>query len=260
MGLYKTGYKRSPPGVAVDRDAKRHLGSGIVPQTSDLTNLTTVVDQGQLGSCIANATANALRGCQISKGAVNPVLPSRLAIYWMLRALDNATQIDAGGFIHLAFQALNTFGYCPEDLWPYTDQGTAWKTMPPLSAFEGSFDQRTPTNYQRIMSTGGDRIDDVKRALGSGHLVVFGTTITDDFASGNLGPTGILQPPGPGDQIDGGHCMLWCGHTPASIKTVNSWGTGVFDGGYFQMSWDYVEYSDTDDIWIVTDTPLFKAA
>lgn len=254
------GYRRTPAGVAEDRDARRHLGGGIVPDASDLKRLVRIYDQGALGSCTAHGIGGAVRGCQIAKGADAdiPIL-SRLALYWLERAYLHEQDQDAGAFIHLGFQALNTFGFAPETAWEYSDDGERFKKMPPLEVLEAAFDQRTPVDYQRILSTGGARVDDVKRALGSGHLVVFGTQVTEDFCNGNVGPSGILQTPGPGDAIAGGHCMLWCGHDHDAVDVANSWGTSVFNRGFFRMSWDYVEWDQTDDIWLVKDAPLYSA-
>lgn len=257
----RLGYRRAPDGGPRHLDAARHLGAGPVPETSDLTHLTSIYDQGHLSSCTAHGIGGAVRGCQIAKGAPasTPIL-SRLALYWLERAYTHETDQDAGAFIHLGFQALNTFGFGPEQFWPYSDSDGRWATMPPLAAMESAFDQRAPVDYQRILSTGGARVDDVKRALGAGHIVTFGTQVAESLTQGQLGPTGILQPPGPGDAIAGGHCMLWCGHTPASVRVANSWGTGVFDGGYFDMDWSYVEADITDDLWIVVNSPLYSEA
>ena len=256
----RVGWLRSPPGTGLSRDARPHLGAGPVPPSSDLRHLLEVVDQGLLQSCVGNSTADALRACQVAQGAANPPLPSRLAIYWMARALAGDQATDSGAFIHLAFQALNKYGYPPETEWPYTDQGTKWQQQPPLAAFEGGFAQRAPTDYRRIMSEGQDRIDDVKRALGMGHVVVFGTQVSEAFCSGQTSEDGLVHPPGPTDQIAGGHAMVWCGHEDGFVWGLTSWGPGVFEGGFFRMSWDYVSADITDDLWIVVSTPLYQAA
>jgi len=255
------GYRRAPDGGPRHLNAARHLGAGPVPETSDLTHLTRIYDQGALGSCTAHGIGGAIRGCQIAKGAPasTPIL-SRLALYWLERAYLHETDQDAGAYIHLGFQALNTFGFGPEQFWPYSDSDGRWAKQPPLLAMESAFDQRSPVDYQRILSTGGARVDDVRRALGAGHLITFGTQVTVDFCNGNVGPTGILQPPGPGDAIAGGHCMLICGHKPDRFRIANSWGTEIFDRRYFDMSPDYVAADITDDLWIVVSAPLYSEA
>lgn len=256
MNARRLGYRPSPPGLGAQRDARPHLGAGPVPAASDLVSLTTVLDQ-DYEDCVYNSIANVVRGCQLAEGAPaeTPIL-SRLAAYWLGRSYLRETDQDAGSFIHLGFEAISTFGFCPEELWPYSGEDR-WKKQPPLSVLEGAFDQRQPTDYRRILSIGGALVDDVKRALGAGHLVVYGVQVTDQFCSGNLGPTGIAQPPEPGDQIAGGHAMVLCGHDgDRAARSLTSWGTNVFQGGYFDISWDYVQAAT--DLWIAVSTPRFK--
>src|SRR5437764_12038510 len=45
-------------------------------------------DQGQLGSCTANAIAGALQFLEGKEGSPSPVMPSRLFIYYNERALE----------------------------------------------------------------------------------------------------------------------------------------------------------------------------
>ena len=254
MTARKLGYRPSPPSEGLS--AARRLGAGPVPEASNLRALTILENQDHQ-DCTANAIANAVRGAQIAAGApASTPLPSRRAIYWLERAYLRETSQDAGAFIHLGFQALNAFGFCPEPSWPYDDVGDRWKRTPPLEVMQAAFDQRQPVDYQRIMSVGDDLVDDVKRALGAGHLVVYGVQVTEDFCSGNLGPTGVAQAPGPGDQIAGGHAMVFCGHSPDWAESLTSWGPDVFDGGYFKMSWDYVKQAT--DLWIVAGAPIYR--
>lgn len=255
------GYKRAPDGGPRDRDARHHLGAAPVPATSDLTALFgRALDQGPLGSCVANAIADAVRAVQVRLGAdpVETTLASRLAIYWVARAYVHEQAIDAGSFIHLAFQGLNTFGFAPEGAWPYLTENFA--RMPPLGALAKAFDQRDAdrpdVDYRRILSSGGHLVDDIKRALGGGCPVVFGVQVSDAFVSGELGPTGIAQPPGPSDQIAGGHAMLLGAHTPEYALARTSWGDGAFDHGWFRISWDYLQQAE--DVWMVHSAPLYS--
>lgn len=69
----------------------------ILPSKVDLRpNCPPVVDQGQLGSCTANAIGNAHRYEQIKQGDARHFLPSRLFIYYNERVMavgyDDASQ------------------------------------------------------------------------------------------------------------------------------------------------------------------------
>ena len=225
------GYRRAPDGGPRDRDANHHLGARPVPTTSDLTQLFgPALDQGPLGSCVANAIADAVRAVQVRLGAdpAETELASRLAIYWVARAYVHEQAIDAGSFIHLAFAGLNIFGFAPESAWPYLIENFA--RQPPLGAMAKAFDQRDAdrpdVDYRRILSSGGHLVDDIKRALGSGYPVVFGVDVSRAFLDGELGPTGIAQTPGSGDEIVGGHAMLLAGLDRGSALARTSWGDG----------------------------------
>lgn len=255
------GYKRAPDGGPRDRDARHHLGAGPVPATSDLTQLFgAALDQGPLSSCVANAIADAVRAVQVRLGAdpKETTVPSRLAIYWLARAYVHEQDLDAGSFIHLAFAALNTFGFAPENAWPYLPEW--FNRMPPLGVLAKAFDQRDndrpEVDYRRILSTGGNLVDDVKRALGMGCPVVFGVDISRAFQRGDFGPSGIAQAPGSGDEIAGGHCMLIGGHRPEAARARTSWGSGFGDDGWFDIAWDYVEQAE--DVWMVASAPLYS--
>jgi hypothetical protein len=236
-----------------------------VPETSDLLQLFgPALDQGGLLSCVANAIADAVRAVQVRLGADPGGAPllSRLALYWLARAQAGEQNIDAGSFIHLAFQALNYFGFGPESFWPYTDGEGKWKIKPPLLVLETAFDQRDDArpdvDYRRILSSGGALVDDIKRALGAGYPVIFGVDVSEAFCAGELGPTGIAHPPGPTDKICGGHAMVLGGHRSECATARTSWGDGVFSHGWFPISWDYLETAE--DVWLVASAPLYSEA
>lgn len=255
------GYRRAPDGGPRDRDARHRLGAAPVPATSDLRQLFgPALDQGSLSSCVANAIADAVRAVQVRLGAdpAETELASRLAIYWVARAYVHEQAIDAGSFIHLAFQGLNTFGFAPEGAWPYLPDNVS--RMPPLNVMAKSFDQRDAdrpeVDYRRILSSGGALVDDIKRALGAGYPCVFGVDVSSAFVDGDLGPTGIAQAPGPGDEIAGGHAMLLAGHDQGSALARTSWGDGAFNHGWFRIAWDYLETAE--DVWMVASAPLYS--
>ncbi len=261
------GYRRAPDGGPRDRDARHHLGAAPVPSTSDLRQLFgPALQQGGLSSCVANAIADAVRAVQVRLGADpgrTPLL-SRLALYWLARSYAREAHLDVGSFIHFAFEGMNQFGFGPEPLWPYTDEGDAWSRTPPLDVMGSAFDQRDAgrplpeVDYRRILSTGGALVDDIKRALGHGWPVIFGVDVSRSFCAGDLGPTGIAQPLGPGDDVAGGHAMLLGAHTPAHAMARTSWGDETFDHGWFPMSWDYIETAE--DVWMVVSCPLYSEA
>ncbi len=193
---------------------------------------------------------------------------SRLFAYYLARAVTKDTNHDTGTMIRYVFQILNTFGFPPESIWPYSDNaGTdgAFTRMPSSEAFRRAFDQRSYADksgspvvkYSRILATGHSRVLDVQRAISQGMLVVFGTDVTEAFCSdsgaNDLKP---IDPPGRSDTIAGGHAMVWGGYDDSGVDTLNSWSEEFGDKGWFRMSWDYVAWASTNDLWIVEKAPL----
>ena len=90
-------------------------------QTAKIVDLRTsnctspVLDQGQLGSCTANASSNALRYL-LKKEKLLEWQPSRLYIYWFSRFLEGTVNDDSGCYIRDVMKAIHTFGVCDEKL------------------------------------------------------------------------------------------------------------------------------------------------
>ena len=273
------GYRPDPPDER-DHDAMKVVRLATAPASVPRSRLTRTLDQGGLGSCTTNAVAQAVRVAEIKQlvetGAMtledaqaSVEFLSRLFPYYLARALHHETQEDSGTFIRYVFQILNTFGFPPESVWPYSDDANPdtgrFALMPSGDSFRRAFDQRlaaeaggsTVVHYSRVPGTSYDRVDNVKRALAEERLVVFGTQVSRPFCSdGSANGGKPIDPP----QIDlaGGHAMVWGGYTAEGPDTLNSWGEAFGDGGWFRMSWDYVAWDRTQDIWIVERAPLIS--
>jgi C1A family cysteine protease len=231
-----------------------------LPATVSLRpQISSILDQGGLGSCVTQAVAQALRMALVSAGAVNAELISRLFLYYYARAISPGdTQADTGTEIRCAFDVIRKLGYCPETFWPYDE--ALFKNMPSAEALRAAFDQRFSTGYFRITSTNQARIADIRTALAAGHAVVFGTPVSNSIFNIESG-----KPLGPpiGEDIIGGHAMTVVGYQPGlawgstNFDVVNSWGSGYCDNGYLLITDTYLAWSETRDLWIVKTTPEF---
>src|SRR5579863_10061701 len=88
-----------------------------------------IYDQGQLGSCTANAIAAAIEFDQIKQGN-KEFTPSRLFIYYNERGIENRLFTDSGAQLRDGIKAVAKFGACPESEWPYSDQHPAQEGDP----------------------------------------------------------------------------------------------------------------------------------
>lgn len=82
-------------------------------------------DQGQLGSCVANATATCYR-FEVQRHIaldkikeLHAIQPSRLFIYYNARASEYKKIRDTGCQTRFAFKSLDKKGVCEEITWPY---------------------------------------------------------------------------------------------------------------------------------------------
>lgn len=249
-----------------------HKDALLLPTFVDpLKKYTRTIDQGGLGSCTANAVAQAIRADQLQQ-VPNPddevPFMSRLFGYYFARACDHNTGVDTGAQIRNVFRSINTFGFPPEWVWPYDDSSAPnalFAKMPSADAMRMAFDQRLTAEkfnrqtviYRRIMTTGEQRKEEVKRAIAANKLVVFGTDVSEEFCNDATANHGNPIEPPIGKAIAGGHAMVWGGYDEDGPYTLNSWGTTFGDGGWFQMTWSYVTWSRTNDLWIVERAPLY---
>lgn len=216
-----------------------------------------VLNQGSLGSCVANSAMQAIRIRHVLQGVEKPPLGSRLFAYYMARAVDHTTKYDAGTHLRSCFHALAHYGFPDETLWPYTDEDggdmkARFRRHPDSAAMMGAIDRKAPTVYRRIDS-GRNAWDQTRDAIANGYPVCFGVEVSTDFVRGNFKDDHLQQPPEP-DQVEGGHAMTGIGYEGDHIKVVNSWSAEWGDAGYCYFSRDYWEQAR--DLWVVEHSPI----
>lgn len=260
-------------GATPDKTAKARLSAKPTPpaRASNRDLVPAILDQGRLGSCTANAVAYAVRGAMLAVlGALGlgslgflPPFIARLLAYYLARAYDHDTENDDGAQIRNVFAGILKYGFVPEDLVPYSDDGSPgapFSRAPTQDVIRAAADRRFGGSYERIDSTGDARIDDIKRAIAARHLVVFGTVVSDAFCSGALGGQ-PLAPPKEAD-VAGRHALTIAEYdTDGAGKVVfgvpNSWGYGWGAQGWCRMSAEYIKDARSVDFWIVQAAPLF---
>ncbi len=91
-----------------------------LPSVVDLrSKFPPAYDQGELGSCTANAIAGAIQFGRRKHKQKPDFIPSRLFIYYNERAMEGTVSVDSGAQIRDGIKSVVKQGACSEKTWPY---------------------------------------------------------------------------------------------------------------------------------------------
>jgi C1A family cysteine protease len=219
----------------------------ILPPSVDLRpKCPPVYDQGDLGSCTANAIAGALE-FDLAREKAAVFRPSRLFIYYNERALEGTVGSDSGAMIRDGIKSVAAQGDCPEPLWPYDI--AKFTDKPPAPCYEQAFKHKALL-YQSVLQT----LNQMKGCLASGAIFVFGFTVYASFESDAVAASGHAPMPAPGEKVLGGHAVCAVGYDDGHQWFIcrNSWGTGWGMQGYFTLPYAYLADPNlSDDFWTI---------
>lgn len=237
----KYGFKRSPfKNPFRTRYSRRLQGvQAPLPPSVDLRPLCPpVYDQGNLGSCTANAIAGAYAFERI-EASLPSLMPSRLFIYWNERVMEGTAPEDSGAYGGDGITSLEQIGVPDESLWPY--DVTQFAVQPPQNAYAAAGANKV---LQRQIVT---MLDEIKSALVDHHLVVFGISLYESFESDAVASTGFVPDPLPSEGLLGGHEMAIVGYDDSTQRFLvrNSWGDWGM-AGYCTLSYNYIIAGGSD--------------
>lgn len=230
--IARYGWKRDQPD---HRDMLLRVPSAVtakLPKSVDLrVQMPAIFDQGDLGSCTANATG--MQAWHIDKTV--PVEPSRLFIYYNTRVLEGTVNVDSGASIRNSVKAVVTSGIAPEPDWPYDI--SKFRRKPPAQAYKNARAEKV-LKYARVAQSP----EQLKAQLAQGYTVNFGFSVYESFESTTVTKTGIVPMPSRNESILGGHAVLLVGYDDNKNRYIvqNSWGKNWGDAGYCYMPYDYV--------------------
>ena len=239
------------------------------PSSKDLRAwCSPIEDQGNLGSCTANAGVGLMEYYQ--RKAFGKYLDgSRLFLYKATRELDGMKG-DSGAYLRSTMKAMVLFGIPPEQYWPYKiDQ---FDNEP--SAFCYAFGQNYKSvKYYRIDPPGistSKVLTAIRRNLAAGLALMFGFTVYSSIPPVGTG-SGDIPFPKPNERVLGGHAIVAVGYDDkrqigdqkGALLIRNSWGTDWGEQGYGWLPYAYVESGLAVDFWSLVqaefvDTELFK--
>ena len=213
------------------------------PTTVDLRpHMPPVYDQGQLGSCTANALCAAMQ-------FEHPTFPqgSRLFLYYNERRLENDVLQDAGAALSDGVTCLERLGVCPESEWPY--DVSKFATAPTPRCYIDAAKNRVMVAAYNLPP--GDA-STMKRVLAAGHPFVVGIKVYPSFETDAVAATGVVPMPSSTEQTLGGHAVLCVGYDDRLGRWImrNSWGANWGDSGYFYLPYAYLlDPSLASDMW-----------
>ena len=227
--------------------AAPYINLASLPQSVDLSSkCPPVYDQGNIGSCTANAIGAAIEFDQMKQG-LPAFVPSRLFIYYNERVLEGTVDQDSGAQIRDGVKSVNMVGACAETDWPYDE--TKFADQPPHQAYVDAPLNRALT-YARVAQSSSQ----LEGCLASGYPFVFGFTVYESFESDEVASSGILPMPGRNENTLGGHAVLAVGYDTVKRQYIvrNSWGPDWGIGGYFRMPFGYMTNPNlVSDIWAI---------
>lgn len=246
-----SGYKFAAPKPGTKKYGGERLGNRKLPPKVDLRpHLTTIENQGETNSCVANAVAGAyeyLVKRHLDEDEAYDV--SRLFIYYNARAIEGADIEDQGSVIANAIEGLKQHGACSEETWPFDQE--AVNEEPNEEAYEEAR-HFVIEDTEHVPTT----LEAWQRCLAEGYPVIFGLALYNSFDTQRQ--KGMVPMPTDKEATrgsHGGHAMLCVGYSDKDKVFIvrNSWGTDWGDDGYCYIPYRYIinEHHNGGDSWII---------
>ena len=189
------------PDLPDARDFMFSAPESVLTKLPTKVNLTSkmppVYDQGQLGSCTANAIGAAFEFDQVKEG-YKDFMPSRLFIYYNERAMEGTIDTDSGAMIRDGMKSVAKVGVCAEDTWAYDI--SKFTEKPPAKAYTEA-KKHQALLYKRVIPM----LHQLQGCLAAGYPVVFGFSVYESFMSPDVAKTGEVPLPPRGEQLIGGY-------------------------------------------------------
>ena len=198
-----------------------------------ITGLAPILDQGNLGSCVANAAA-----LIISTQSKKVTNLSRILLYAICRISDNTNlNQDDGTTVRTCCEVLRKYGACQENICPYNIN--LFSTLPSINSLKNL------NLFKNFMyySVNQD-INSLKHTLAIFNKpIIFGIMVYSSFMSSLVASTGMVPMPNTTKEtLLGGHCITMIGYDDKKLCFIcaNSWSTNWGNKGLFYLPYNYV--------------------
>jgi len=211
-----------------------------------------VLDQGNLGSSVSDASANAVEFCLKKERRID-FSPSRLLIYYYLfknLTKDVTSQGEwSGCSIRNCLKEIQLQGVCNEKTWPYDI--SKFHSRPTNKCIREARTHVKSFKYIAIPQNSND----IKQVLANGFPILCGVNVYESFQSNKSITTGnIPMPKIKKEELLGGHAILLCGYDDNTqlFTFQNSWGENLGNKGFFTIPYEYIFNSQLSfDFWTV---------
>ncbi len=209
-----------------------------------------IMDQGQLGSCVANAWAGAFEWLENYLESSVYFAGSRLALYKWARDHDGTTG-DVGTSPPSMDWVVTNKGVPHESLWPYTI--SQFDVEPPSNVVSDALNSKS-TASATVVSTA---VADIKAALNTPVVVPFTFEVYSNYES--VGSNGLIPMPAGTDV--GGHANVIVGYDDTTTNldgskgafiVRNSWGTSWGANGYGYMPYAFCTSNLMAGAWVIS--------
>ncbi len=244
-----TNIVKPAPANIVASNTNNGLGPDGFPfAISHRSKMPPVFDQGQLGSCTANAGA----GLFAFVHGGGPF--SRLQLYYNERLIEGTVNQDSGGYLRDVIKVLAETGVGMESDWPY--DVTKFTQAPPATEVNEEAKNKA-IEYSRLVTR-----QDFRNCLCQGFPFIVGITVYSSFETDAVAQSGIVPMPTQNDSVVGGHAVCVIGYNTNYnggdyYEVRNSWGPDWGDQGNFWLPAEYLENQDlATDMWTVRKTTI----
>lgn len=218
-------------------------------------NTPPVLDQGYLGSCVANAIATGIefevQKQHIKDGRIEFLeskrrfTPSRLFIYYGAREILGTIHEDSGAMIRDGMKVVYETGAPRETGWRY--EVDKFTNKPPLRQYISAPFHKI-TGYRFVPTD----VNSLKGAIAENRTVVIGISVYDSFYRNE---NGDVPMPGSRERLLGGHAILVTGYDDVTRMFTfrNSWGKEWGTNGNGRLLYSYITPYLAGDFWTVID-------
>ncbi|MCL4377276.1 MAG: cysteine protease [Actinobacteria bacterium] len=243
----------------IDKNSKKKL-----PAATDLRKWCTPVEnQGNLGSCTANAGVGLLEYFE-NKAYGKYLDGSRLFLYKVSRNLLQKKG-DYGSHIRTTMMAMVLFGIPPEKYLPYQVEKFDEEPDSFCYAFAQNFQAAQYFRLDPVGLTKDKVLEQIKINLAASIPSIFGFTVYSSLSQ--AGKDGKIPFPGLNEKVEGGHAVMAVGYddkmkitnnnneekTTGALLIRNSWGTDWGEKGYGWLPYKYVMDGLAIDWWTLLD-------